>query len=234
MELILTRHGYTSEETDTPIIAGQKFDFPLVEKGGLQAENFAKMLIQQNITPVGIMCSDMRRTKRYAEIIGEVVGMPGTPMIDSRLDDLDYGDWTGLSEPEVALKYGEKVYTAWMKHGIWPENCNWGSSPQQIHERITVLCHEMVDFYDDEDTVVVVASGGLIKFFLGLIAGEYERRSVTGKLRMDIGNISKLIHEDGQWRVGYWNMDPHDMLPVPNPREAAKKAIANAKNMMLH
>jgi broad specificity phosphatase PhoE len=236
MELILTRHGHICDEADAPVIAGLKYDFSLVESGGAQAEIFAKMLIQQKITPVSILSSNMRRTKRYAEIIEEVIGMPGTPMIDDRLNDLDYGDWTGLTEPEVALKYGEKTYTGWVKHGMWPETGNWGESPQQVHERVTTFCHDLTEFYDEEDTVVVVASNGLIKFFLGMIYGEFEKRSITGKLRMDIGNISKLVHKDGIWKVVYWNMNPQEMLPVPDPRAAAQKAITEAAKtaMMLH
>jgi broad specificity phosphatase PhoE len=236
MELILTRHGHICDEAEVPVIAGQKYDFPLVEAGGTKAEIFAKMLMEQKISPISILCSNLRRTKRYAEIIAETIGMPGTPMIDDRLIDLDYGDWTGLTEPEVALKYGEKVYSSWVKHGMWPEEGNWGENPQKVHERITTFCHDLTEFYDAEDTVVVVASNGLIKFFLGMIEGEFEKRSVTGKLRMDIGHISKLVYENGAWNVAYWNMNPQDMLPVPNPREAAQKAITNAAKtaMMLH
>lgn len=236
MEIILTRHGHICNDSEVQVIAGQKYDFPLVESGGKQAEIFAKMLMEQQISPVSILCANMRRTSRYAEIIQNAIGIPGTPMMDDRLNDLDYGDWTGLTEPEVALKYGEKVYTGWVKHGIWPENANWGESPQKIHERITTFSHDLVDFYDEEDTVVIVASNGLIKFFLGIIAGEYEKRSMNGKLRMDIGNFSKLTHENGKWRVSYWNMSPEEMLPVPNPRAAAQKAISEAAKtaMMLH
>lgn len=236
MEIILTRHGHICNESDAQVIAGRKYDFPLVESGGSQAELFGKMLLEQKISPVALLCGKARRTYRYAEIVAETIGMWGTPMLDERLEDLDYGDWTGLTEPEVALKYGEQTYTGWVKHGIWPEQGNWGESPQQVHERVLTLCHDIVDFFDENDSVVIVASNGLLKFFLGLVEGEYERRSVSGKLRMDIGHISKLVHENGKWKVAYWNMNPQDMLPLPDPRAAAQKAITDAAKTahMLH
>jgi len=112
-EVLLVRHG------ETPYNAEGRFrgraDPPLTERGRLQAAAVARALAR---LPVGMLVSSPRlRARQTAEPLAEALGRK--VVVDDRLDDIDYGEWTGLSRDEVGAR--------------WPASYGlWLSAPQRL------------------------------------------------------------------------------------------------------
>src|SRR5689334_17941090 len=108
MNLILSRHGNTFGPNDPVVWAGLTNDLPLVEAGIAQAERLGRVLQIQKIRPVAVYCSSLQRTSKYASIIIERAELRLKPIVDKRLDEIDYGAWTGLTNSEIIKLFGEK------------------------------------------------------------------------------------------------------------------------------
>lgn len=208
MEILLTRHGSIFNATDRVRITGRGLDLPLTETGGKQAEALARQLMAQSVFPAAVLCSPQRRTVRYAEIIMERIGIPGTPMIDARLDDIDYGEMTGLSESQVILQYGRDFYDGWVHQGRWPQPNPWTSDEMTIRTSIESFSRAMCRFFNHDDVVVVVASNALLKFFLTLVPAAFEEYALNSKCSMRTGNIGKITFDGNRFTLDYWNMPP--------------------------
>ena len=55
---------------------------------------------------------------------------------------------------------------------------------------------------------VFVTSNGILKFFLKLVPGAFEKMASEGVLKVGTGNCCALAHEEGAWRVLFWNVQP--------------------------
>lgn len=99
--LLLVRHGETTCSADN-VYRGRS-DMPLSRLGRRQAECLARRLSCEEIT--AIYSSPLVRASEMAAAIGRLSGP--APVIDEDLNDLDCGDWEGLSDDEVRAQYPE-------------------------------------------------------------------------------------------------------------------------------
>lgn len=140
-QVLLVRHG------ETPYNAEGRFrgraDPPLTERGRLQAAAVARALAR---VTVGTLVSSPRlRARQTAEPLAEALGRE--VVVDDRLDDIDYGEWTGLSRDEVGARWPAS-YALWLSapqrlripggesiaaahDRVWGALCElaWGSAP---------------------------------------------------------------------------------------------------------
>jgi XTP/dITP diphosphohydrolase len=72
-------------------------DPPLSPRGVAQAEAVAQKLATRRADAV--LCSDLRRARETAEIVGRALGL--APQPDPRLRELDVGRWAGLTRREI-------------------------------------------------------------------------------------------------------------------------------------
>jgi phosphoserine phosphatase len=106
LEIILVRHGET-EWNATEVFRGRA-DVPLNETGLKQAQLLGEYLRREKIDAV--YSSPLSRAVKTAEAIA---GFQKTPVnIVSNLNDIDCGEWEGLSLAEVKERYDD-VYQDW-------------------------------------------------------------------------------------------------------------------------
>lgn len=102
--VILARHGETRLNVERRFRG--RADPPLSEDGRIQARRLGAALATPNV-PV-ILSSPRLRARETAAAIAEHAGAPYE--VDPRLDDVDYGKWTGLTAAEAKARWPE-LYT---------------------------------------------------------------------------------------------------------------------------
>ncbi|CAN5411419.1 hypothetical protein BH11CYA1_BH11CYA1_36850 [soil metagenome] len=211
MKLILARHGNTFGPDDKVTWVGSSNDLPLVQSGLAQAERAAAALEGTNLA--AIYCAPLLRTKKFAEIVAAKQQAKNSTIIENRLTELDYGDWSGHSDDEIAAKFGDSL-SNWMNKSAWPSECHWASSEAEVTKEVLSLVAELAEKHKDE-TVLLVSSNGRLRYFLKLIAGEFERRVADKQFKMGTGRISVIEGQADNYAVLCWNQEPtalNDML----------------------
>lgn len=209
MRLILARHGNTFAPGDKVVWAGQTNDLPLVETGLQQAQVAANYLLVQGIKPKAIYCSPLQRTKTFAEILAATLNYEGAPIIDQRLHEIDYGEWTGRSDQEIIDQFGVDQLKEWSEFSRWPQTGSWGANESQIKSEVESFVKDIQAKYSVDDTIIAVSSNGRLRYFLSLINGEFERRRQDKTLKVKTGNICELAAENGQFALKYWDKKPN-------------------------
>ena len=207
MNLILSRHGNTFDAHVPVVWAGSSNDLPLVEKGIAQAEKFAEALAAHKIKPVAIYCSPLQRTRRYAEILIQKLALPFQPNVDPRINEIDYGQWTGLTQNQVIARFGERAVKEWEENSHWPPAGQWGGSEAHVIQETQAFVNDLSKAHKN-DTVLVITSNGRLRYFLKEVSGEFEKRVSQHTFKMKTGNISKLIINETQRVLSYWNVEP--------------------------
>jgi len=153
-KLILIRHATT--------VAGKsalvgKNDVELSAQGIEDARNLKTGITLQN-SNVRYYSSKLKRATQTREIL-----FPGVECAcDARINEVDFGDWTGLSFDEISLKFPEGI-TEWSRNPMrfrFPG----GESVEEFIVRIN-------DFLDSEilqknKINVLVCHGGAIRFII--------------------------------------------------------------------
>ena len=125
--ILLIRHGETAWNR-AKVFRGRR-DIPLNENGRAQAHLVGAALASRQIHAA--YSSPLSRATETASIALESRHL--TAVTDPGLTDIDYGDWTGLEEAEVARRWpGE--YARWVQvpHGSNPPS---GETLQQVFTR---------------------------------------------------------------------------------------------------
>jgi broad specificity phosphatase PhoE len=208
VNIILSRHGNTFGPNDPVVWTGATNDLPLVEKGFAQAEHFAQALVARGVVPSAVYCSPLQRTSKYACVIIQRLKLLFQPTIDPRINEVDYGEWTGLTNEQVKTRFGEAALKGWDERSQWPAQGNWGGAPSTLISEVKSFVEDLKQRHGREDTVVVVTSNGKLRYFLTLAQGEFEKRVEDGSFKVKTGNICKLVLENGKVQIDYWNAHP--------------------------
>lgn len=181
---------------------------PLVEKGFAQAEAFALALIAEKIRPSAVYCSPLQRTSKYAAHIIKRLNLPFSPTVDPRLNEIDYGDWTGLTNEEVKARFGEAALKGWDERSEWPIRGGWRGSPEKAISEVRSFVDDLLSRHARPDTIIVITSNGRLRYFLTLASGEYEKRVANGSFKVKTGNVCKLVCENEKIQIPIWNALP--------------------------
>ncbi len=157
MRLILVRHGETLWNVEQRLQGHA--DAPLSSRGIEQAKAFAHLA--RELAPKGVVSSDLGRCRETARLIG----FEDVPA-DARLRELNMGDWTGRTKPELLAAQPEQ-YRAWRAGRYYPEN---GETLEDFRARIAEGLRDWLD-RTDGDLLAVVHSGvvrAALSAFLGL------------------------------------------------------------------
>jgi phosphoserine phosphatase len=158
MKLLLVRHG----ETDWNL--AQRFqghsDIPLNQLGLQQAKALRDRLSDEPIEL--IYSSDLERAHETAKIISNGKNKLRT---DSRLREVHFGDWEGMTYHEILEKY-PGMLAAWEKdvYKTAPPN---GETLEQLAEHTQSILNDLLVNHKAE-TILVVAHGGVIKVLICL------------------------------------------------------------------
>lgn len=208
MEIILSRHGNTFAPHDPVVWAGSTNNLPLVEKGVQQAHKLAEVLKLQNIKLAAIYCGPLDRTLAYGTILAQALHLPFQPMIDRRLDEIDYGEWTGLTNEQINAKFGQTALKEWNESSVWPKNAKWGASETILIMEVHSFVNDLILKFGHNDKVLVVSSNGRLRYFLKLVTGEFEKRIKDKTFKIKTGNVCKITYRDDHKAISYWDIEP--------------------------
>jgi probable phosphoglycerate mutase len=213
--LVLARHGNTFEPGEKTVWVGSGNDLALTSRGIEQAHELAQACQENGIGFDTIVSGPLSRTRDTANIVKDRLKTASAATIDYRLDEIDYGSWSGLSDEEVIERFGQSDFDAWARRGAWPENTDWGSTPAKILSEIKEFCDSLTGKLRSGKNVLAVTSNGRLKFFLTVIPAAFESAQAAGTLKVKTGNICvfSLTPEAQQYQCLAWNLAPKIALP---------------------
>lgn len=161
LRILLVRHGETEWNRERRIMG--KEDVPLNETGQKQAYHMRSSLVNAPLDALYV--SPILRAKETAEIIMEEREL--NPLFDSRLEEVDYGDWVGLTFEEAKEIPGYTPYFQRLNTPVAPN----GETLFQVRDRAMDFMKELKGKHSDQ-TVMVVSHADWIKVvvmeFLGI------------------------------------------------------------------
>lgn len=212
MKIILSRHGNTFSATDPVVWVGATQDLPLVHSGILQAKCLAQSLQKAGIKPTAVYCGPLKRTRDYATIVLEQLHSSLTPIVDSRLNEIDYGNWAGLSNTQIQ-EIGEGAeLSAWENLSVWPKIARWSGSSALMEKEIKKFSKALVTQYDPMDYILLITSNGRLRYFLKLIHGTFEQHIQNKNFKVATGNICFFLYDHKKWHLEFWNKNPQYLL----------------------
>jgi len=156
MNLFLIRHGQTDWNL-AQRFQGQS-DIPLNETGRKQANAIVERLAAEHFD--AIYSSDLQRATETADIIckSEII-------TDSRLREVNFGDWEGLIYDEIKVKYPETL-AAW-EVDIFKNAPPNGETLEGLSVRVQSMLDELRAKHDDQN-ILIVAHGGVLQTLICL------------------------------------------------------------------
>jgi len=206
LDLYFARHGDTFAPGQKVVWAGSKNDLPLAPRGIEQAQDLGRAFAAAHISPRKVITGPLERTREFARLALAELGSQVTPSIDRRLDELDYGAWSGLSNGEVMERFGKRELELWNAMSIWPKDAGWGGSEAEARGELHALVQELVE--GEVGPVLLVSSNGRLRYVLTLIERELERRIKDQTFKIKTGNLAKLHWDGTQFSLPFWDITP--------------------------
>ncbi|MBP6964324.1 MAG: histidine phosphatase family protein [Armatimonadetes bacterium] len=197
--IYLIRHGQTTWNSAASY-AGST-DVPLNDQGIAQAVTVADRL--ESLPIKAVFSSGLSRAVDTARIIAERFGLIVTQIPE--LNELDYGDWEGMPEIEVPVRY-PRLFTAWRANPA-EISTPGGETFGQLCERALPALLRIAEENRGRDIVVVAhksTNRALICCLTGRNVNEYRQ----------VGQDNTAINilesgEDGRVRVEQVNLTDH-------------------------
>lgn len=197
--LVFGRHGNTFNPEDKTVWVGSGTDLPLVQKGIEQAHIAAQTLIGKGLVPNRVYAASLQRTSKFAQIICDDLGL-SAPLLDSRLDEIHYGQWEGASTEEIAADpVRAQALELWQNADVWPAALGWKTTQEQVKANLTGVFGDIGIDHGDE-TVLLISSNGILRF-APRVLGIQDNRSY----RLKTGALGEVERQaDHSWRVLFW------------------------------
>jgi len=202
VEVILARHGETDWNTEK-IFRGRA-DVALNAIGLRQAELLGEYLSRGKIDVV--YSGPLQRAVRTAGAIAAPHGLEVN--IVSNLNDIDCGEWQGLSLREVKKKYGE-LYQDWLDT---PEQVRLpgGETLEEVRSRVMPFVEDVL-MRCGEGRVVLVSHRLVHKVLICALLGL--GNSSIWSFQLDTGGITRFVY-DGDRVVLTAHNDTSYLKPV--------------------
>lgn len=192
--LVFIRHGETDWNFEGRL-QGQQ-DIPLNARGRAQAAQAGRRLAKivgagrLSAGELPFVASPLARTRETMEIARGAIGLPPRDYaVDPRLMELTFGDWEGLTWPQVKARAPEAA--SWREGDKWNYTPPGGESYAMLEERLSPWLDEV-----DRD-LVAVSHGGVARVLMALVAGVPRERAAL----VDIWQGRVLVFANGrsQW-----------------------------------
>ncbi len=155
MVLYIVRHGETDWNVEHRYLGST--DLPLNERGLEQAAVLADRF--RDISLAAVYASDLTRSYQTAEIIGRLHGLQVSVLPELR--EISFGDWEGLSESEIAERYGADLYRKWKEDpGVIP--IPRGESLEKLLARSLAGIEKIKARHFKERTLLVTHGGNMM------------------------------------------------------------------------
>lgn len=190
--IILIRHGETDYNAEARL-QGQR-DIPLNARGRGQALSAGRSLLNL-LGPAGLAREDLHwvasplgRATETLDLVRSAAGLePGGYAHDRRLMELTFGEWEGLTWPEVKARAPHAAN--WREGDKWNFVPPGGESYQMLADRVWPWLHE-------RNTETIVAThGGVARVLLAEIGGMDRQRAALESIWQ--GRL--LVFEKGRW-----------------------------------
>ena len=158
--LLLVRHGETDRSARG--LCYGKLDIALSQTGREQASQTAQLI--KPFKPSVIYSSPRLRAIDTAAAVGHACQLDA--IVEQRLAELDFGDFEGLSYPEVEHRY-PVLYKQWMKHPTkvcFPNGESYDQMSVRVIESISQL-----KMKHKGQAIVTVAHGGVNRIVLAKV-----------------------------------------------------------------
>jgi len=179
MRLYFLRHGETDWNAEGRL-QGRK-DIPLNGSGRAQASRAArtlrKLLASAGLAPenLSFQCSPLGRTRETLEIALRELGLPlGAGQFDDRLLEFTFGQWEGLTWPEVCHRDPDLARAR--EADKWNFVPPGGESYAQMSRRLAPWLAEQAG------PSVVVSHGGVARALMAMIGGLCEKRAPSADI----------------------------------------------------
>jgi probable phosphoglycerate mutase len=161
-------------------------DIPLTEPGRTRAQAVADELAGRSFALV--LCSPLRRARETCEL----AGFSAMAQIDPDLVEWDYGEYEGLTTPEIRRQRPD-----WW---LWRDGCPGGELPAQVGVRADRVLARLRGAPGD---AIVFAHG----HFLRVLASRWVGAEVAfgGRLALGAGAVSVLGFERETEVLARWN-----------------------------
>lgn len=204
-ELILARHGQTAWNV-VEIFRG-RIDVDIDETGLKQAELLADYLLTRKIEAV--YSSPLKRAVKTARTIAypHKIGVITT----QSLNDLNFGEWEGLSVTEVQEKYAT-LFTEWIEKPHMVEIPS-GERLDDVRERVLSLVDDIINLY--KGTVVLVSHRVVHKVLILALLGI--DNSYFWNIKLDTAAMSTIVYENNRWVLTEHNNTCY-LRPLAQPK----------------
>jgi probable phosphoglycerate mutase len=187
--LIFIRHGETNWNAEGRLQGRQ--DIPINGRGRAQAvsagKDALKYIKRTGIEDLHFVASPLHRTRETMELAREAMGLdPFAYETDPRLVELTFGDWEGLTWPEVKAR--EPNAATGREHNKWMYQPPKGESYAMLADRLRPWLETVT-----RDTLVV-SHGGVARALMALIGGISTREAPIS----DIHQGRVLLFEAGK------------------------------------
>ncbi len=178
---------------------------PLSETGAAMARRWGEQL--QAIPFARIVSSDLGRARQTADLINATLALPREE--DPRLREQDWGQWSGLTLPQLYKHHGEAVRRQ--------EEAGWDFLPPGGESRRAVLARSREALLEHAgnrpgETILVVTHEGVLKCLLYDLLG---RKFLPREPRLLTGYHLHLLRSDGRslWLDSLNHLSLHDDRP---------------------
>lgn len=171
-------------------------DQPISTFGRKQASKIQKYFHKHSIKSIYV--SEYIRTEQTARPLVKKLKL--TPIVDTRLNEIDIGIIDRLSDDEIRDRYPE-VWNAsqdWNRDFRWPE----GETGQEAQERIVSFINEQID---QEGNILIVAHDGIIRLLICYVLGLPVYRRVN--FHVDTASVTEIDWDKNnrRWKLIRFN-----------------------------
>ena len=173
-------------------------DVPLNETGRTQAAALAQRLAAQTEWQIdALVASDLARASETAVIIGNAIGH--TPIFTPQWRERDMGGFSGLTRPEILVKFPGLLEDEHSGFGLTPPN---GEGGDAFWDRGKQAVNGVVAQHTGK-TVLVVSHGGLLYATVARLLGMGQEH--FGNLRFGNTSLSVMLIDDHHARLHLLN-----------------------------
>ena len=163
-------------------------DLPLVPEGREQAASLSARLVAQADSYALVLSSPLSRARETCEL----AGFGEQAEIDPDLCEWDYGDYEGLTTPEIRERN-----PGW---NLWIDGCPGGERPEQVVARVERVLER---FAGVDGTCLAFAHGHVLR----VLTARWLELDVTvgARLKLAAGALSVLGYERETSALECWN-----------------------------
>lgn len=189
---LMVRHAMCAHVEDT--LLGRALDTPLDARGQQQARALAKSLVED--APLRVECSPRLRALETARAIADTVHC--SVEIAAALDELDFGNWAGLTFAQLGANRGWHRWNFNRDHARTPA----GDTVAAVQRRVGADLAALVRRYADA-TLVLVTHAEVIRSIVLLGLGHPSRDHPH--VSIDPASVTRLCADTDGIHVGAVN-----------------------------